>query len=447
MTPGPGRNLEKPSVMLTRAKVPASLAGRKAGRSMEEKPSGKRRASATPEEPRPEDQKSKKVEANETPAIQPTRTVSEMVKRATEIEKKMLAFCLDPAKKVGKENAATVMESFLEMRKIVDALTLKNSFLCGKLEERLSSSDEAKAALTGAASRTMEATKRLESAAKGATASAAGSGQISYADKLKVSSRVLPKSAIMPPKDVVIITPSLEDTDIRTSEEAREAVFTLVNSKKRGIKVKSVRRAQGNGIAVETTTAEGLRAFTENAKLKVIGLKARTPTRSRQRMIIYDIPRELTEKEIRACLRKQNKEKLGDADVQDIKFCFRTGRKDSDETYWVVEVSPQIRSKVISGKFFISWNACKVRDFIAVSRCYKCEGFGHVAKHSRQKHDTCGHCAETGHDTKACPTKKNNAVCVNCKRSGKKSDHAASSVNCPSYKAALERTVERTVYG
>ncbi|XP_017758217.1 PREDICTED: uncharacterized protein LOC108549377 [Eufriesea mexicana] len=389
---------------------------------MEEKPSGKRRASATPDKPRPEDQKSKKVEAEETPAIQPTRTVSEMVKRAAEIEKKMLAFCLDPAKKAGKENAATVMESFLEMRKIVEALTLKNSFLCGKLEERLSSVDETKAALTGAVSRTMEATKRLESAAKWATASAAGSGQISYADKLKVSSKVLPKSAIMPPKNVVIITPSLEDTDIRTSEEAREAVFTLVNPKKRGIQVKSVRRAQGNGIAVETTTADGLRAFTENAKLKIIGLKARTPTRSRPRMIIYDIPRELTEKEIRACLRKQNKEKLGDADVQDIKFCFRTGRKDSEKTNWLVE------------------------DFIAVSRCYKCQGFGHVAKHCRQKHDTCGHCAETGHDTKACPTKKNNAVCVNCKRSGKKSDHAASSVNCPSYKAALERRVERTVY-
>ncbi|OAD51891.1 hypothetical protein WN48_04064 [Eufriesea mexicana] len=90
MTPGPGRTLEKPTVMLTRAKVPATLAGRRAGSGTEETTTGKRRASATPEKPRPEEQKNKKVEAEETSATQPTRTVSEMKKNGRTEEIRIL---------------------------------------------------------------------------------------------------------------------------------------------------------------------------------------------------------------------------------------------------------------------------------------------------------------------------------------------------------------------
>ena len=84
-------------------------------------------------------------------------------------------------------------------------------------------------------------------------------------------------------------------------------------------------------------------------------------------MIIYDVPRDIPEKEILACMRKQNQEWLNEDDVVAIKFCFRTGRKDKKETNWVIEVPPpQVREKLLREKIFLSWNACKVRDFIAV---------------------------------------------------------------------------------
>ena len=50
---------------------------------------------------------------------------------------------------------------------------------------------------------------------------------------------------------------------------------------------------------METTNQEGLKAFTENAKLKEAGLKVSTPQRRLFRMILYDVPRAIPEKEMK----------------------------------------------------------------------------------------------------------------------------------------------------
>lgn len=66
---------------------------------------------------------------------------------------------------------------------------------------------------------------------------------------------------------MVIIWPEAEDVEIKTSEEARDAVFTLVNPRKKEIQVRAVRKINGNGLMVETTKPEDLKVFTENEKL------------------------------------------------------------------------------------------------------------------------------------------------------------------------------------
>jgi hypothetical protein len=48
-------------------------------------------------------------------------------------------------------------------------------------------------------------------------------------------------------------------------------------------------------------------------------------------MIVYDIPKEMTEKNIVAYIRKQNQNRIIEKDVAKMKFCFRTGQKDSEE--------------------------------------------------------------------------------------------------------------------
>ena len=369
------------------------------------------------------------------------RQVPDIKAQASDIEKKVTAFCLDSARKINKEHAAVILRYFKEMRGIVDELLLHNSYLTGRLEQSAGEEKNKETAILNAVSK---ATRRLETAVLRTTQQE--QRKPTYAEKVKITSNKVEQTSVKPPKNVVIIRPEREGGEMQSSEEALDAVFTLVNLRKRGIQVTAVRKIKGNGLVVETTKPESLKEFTDNSKLKEAGPKVKTPQRRPSRMIIYNVPRDIPKKEILACMRKQNQERLNEDDVAAIKFCFRTGRKDQEETNWVIEVPPQVREKLLRGKIFLSWNACKVKDYIAISRCYKCQGYGHVAKYCRVNYEICAHCAESGHSTKECKDKDGHATCVNCRKAGKKGDHAASSAKCPMYTKALEAIIARTNY-
>ena len=225
------------------------------------------------------------------------------------------------------------------MRGIVDEPLLHNSYLTGKLEQSAGEEKNKETAILNAVSK---ATRRLETAVLRTTQQE--QRKPTYAEKVKITSNRVEQTAVKPPKNVVIIRPEREGGEMQSSEEALDAVFTLVNPRKRGIQVTAVRKIKGNGLVVETTKPESLKEFTDNSKLKEAGPKAKTPQRRPSRMIIYNVPRDIPKKEILACMRKQNQEKLNEDDVAAIKFCFRTGRKDQEETNWVIEVPPpQVR--------------------------------------------------------------------------------------------------------
>lgn len=79
--------------------------------------------SAAPEKPSvsPENVTSKKranVEENEEKEDE--RPILEIRERASEIEKSVLAFCMDPNKKVNKEQTTTIMRHFKDMRSLLE---------------------------------------------------------------------------------------------------------------------------------------------------------------------------------------------------------------------------------------------------------------------------------------------------------------------------------------
>ncbi|XP_043597802.1 uncharacterized protein LOC122574354 [Bombus pyrosoma] len=333
---------------------------------------------------RTEEEEKEAKQRDSRPLDEKTRPVPDIRVQAGEIENKMLAFCLDPNKKVSKDQTAIFMRYIKDMRGIVEELLLQNSYLAGKLEQS-TGTEKKEVEILSAANKSLQASKRLETAVK--KTARTEQKEPSYAEKVKMTSNKVGQSAVKPPKNVIT----------------------------------AVKKISGNGLVVETTKPEGLKAFTENAKLKEAGLKTSTPQRRQPPVIVYDLPRNIPEKEIMACMKKQNQDRLKDEDVEAIKFCFRTGRKDCEETNWV-------------------------RDYIAVSRCYKCQGYGHVAKYCRINYEICAHCAESGHNTKKCKNKEKNASCVNCRKAGKKGDHAASNANCFMYKKALEIAVSRMKY-
>jgi hypothetical protein len=86
--------------------------------------------------------------------------------------------------------------------------------------------------------KSLQVCKRLEKAVK--ETAQFESKQPSYAEKVNMTSKKVGQMAVRPPRNVVIICPEGEDGDIKTSEEACDAVFTLVNPRKRGIQVTAI---------------------------------------------------------------------------------------------------------------------------------------------------------------------------------------------------------------
>ena len=90
-------------------------------------------------------------------------------------------------------------------------------------------------------------------------------------------------------------------------------------------------------------------------------------------------------------------------------------------------------------KIQLRWLKLKTRPCIPlVTKCYRCQGYCHVARHCYKPTDICPACAGS-HKFDACPTKYQKK-CANCR-----GDHGSGYKDCPKYieaKAIVRRTAE-----
>jgi hypothetical protein len=92
--------------------------------------------------------------------------------------------------------------------------------------------------------------------------------------------------------------------------------------------------------------------------------------------------------------------------ITSIKLSHKSGRKDADYCNFVLEVPALIRKALLAqDRVFINWTSCPVRDFTLVTRCYKCQQYGHAAKTCKAVSPTCGHCGDDGHSLQECSKK------------------------------------------
>lgn len=133
--------------------------------------------------------------------------------------------------------------------------------------------------------------------------------------------------------------------------------------------------------------------------------KARWPT-----VLVYDVDRDIGKEKLAGQIADQNPE-LG-LDKEAVVPLFMKGPKTEELVWWVCSVRPSAFKLLVGKGLFIGLNKCKVKEYVDVVRCFKCQHFGHRASRCQQKEDTCGRCAVKGHrasDCKGAPVK-----CANC---------------------------------
>lgn len=263
-----------------------------------------------------------------------------------------------------------------------------------------------------------------------------------------------------PPKKKFSATVRIVDRKDETADDTKKKFFKALDPVKEKLHIDSLRRMRSGAILVETETLDDLNKIVSSKAITENGLEVNPLNRRLPRLTIYDVPVEFSEDEVKEALYLQNKELFEDLVKDDynkdefsklIKLSFRMGKRNLDTINWVVEVLPVLRNILRrKEKVYIGGYRCRVVDFLSISRCYRCQGLGHIAKTCKEDKSTCRVCAGQDHDTKDCRAEKVTKFCALCKRLGK-SDylHLPDCIYsaCPVYKSALELLEERTDYG
>ena len=91
------------------------------------------------------------------------------------------------------------------------------------------------------------------------------------------------------------------------------------------------------------------------------------------------------------------------------------------------------------GRVKIGWTMCRLREYVRPKSCFRCLGFGHLAKDCKgvDRSKMCRRCGGEGHIAKTCTIQPR---CLLCDKTGDQSQqHITGSSSCPKYRNAMKK--------
>lgn len=136
------------------------------------------------------------------------------------------------------------------------------------------------------------------------------------------------------------------------------------------LQINRISSIRNGGIAIEVSTNRA----DELAQTLQRELDTRQPKINRPKFKIYDIPSELDQENF-----------SNDLFYEDFKKnfipLFKTGPRDERVTQWIIEIGRVVRQLIPdTDRIYLQWQACKIKPYTILTRCYKCHRFGHSSK-------------------------------------------------------------------
>jgi hypothetical protein len=234
-----------------------------------------------------------------------------------------------------------------------------------------------------------------------------------------------------------------------TQEETTELLKAKTNPTEIEVGINKFRVLNNGNIIIGTNTKQEIEALEKEIATKCGGeLEATTHKLRKPRLIVYNIPEDISIRNIEDTLLKQNPD-LGliKGDIE-AKFDFTTKNKNRN---LVIEVEAKVRKIFLLTKIKLGWHLCKADDHVVAMRCFRCSRYNR--RHMECKgNETCPICAGA-HRLKDCVAETKSFKCVNCTIYNKFNPHKNICTNhssldkkCPSMLAILERYRRNTEY-
>lgn len=228
-------------------------------------------------------------------------------------------------------------------------------------------------------------------------------------------------------------------TDVNTAEDSEEIPWTEVvrrKAKTRGItNVKDLIITKDKRVIIKTHTRDEAvsmhEALKEDADLQRANRNIKINKENRNRLIIFGIPNDLTEDQIKnELISKQQNISL------DLIKKFEDKNK---QTNLIIDTNDATKDLFLStGRLSIDCVICRIQPYKSITRCFKCQDFGHTTTRCTRR-QICSKCGNNHHKSEC---KETTLRCVNCTKSGDNNEHSADSRDCPAL-----NTYRRKVFG
>ena len=159
-------------------------------------------------------------------------------------------------------------------------------------------------------------------------------------------------------------------------------------------------------------------------------------------IVLYDVKRDHKVEDLKDEFLQKNFDFDTKKDAEDLrdkinfKYSFRA--KNVNQVNWVVQLPEKFAKNFITvGRVFAFWRSYRIKEYINILRCYRCHGYGHMAKVCNVPKQLCDFCGNSDHDRKDCKS-ISQPSCINCKRYKRKEVGHVRHLQCPEYLRQLD---------